>query len=217
MYLKILEEIKEQAYLSNRDPNNITLIAITKSRKIEEVKNLLNQGCKDFGESRVQEFLSKYHELPNDTRWHFIGSLQKNKVPKVLGKCHLIHSLDSLELAQTISKKSEKKTSVLLQVNTSLEATKHGLYANEWDRVLPEVLDLEGIEVKGLMTIGPNTDDVGKIRDSFKLLNELSHKWQHYYSDRASFSELSMGMSKDFKIAIQEGATLLRIGSALFI
>jgi pyridoxal phosphate enzyme (YggS family) len=216
MYSKILEEIKEQAYLSSRKLDDITLVAVSKSRPIEAINSLIKDGCKDFGESRVQEILVKMQALPLDLRWHFIGTLQKNKVSKIVDKTFLIHSVDSFELLEKISQKASRKNSVLLQVNTSFETTKHGLYAEEWEKVLPKVLKLPNLSIQGLMTMAPLTEDKDKVRDSFKNLRELKDKWQSLYFDHKEFFHLSMGMSQDFKIAIQEGATLLRIGSALF-
>jgi pyridoxal phosphate enzyme (YggS family) len=172
---------------------------------------LYNQGCRHFAENRVDAALEKMELLPEDIQWHLIGTLQKNKVRKVIGKFALIHSVDTPELAKKISDCSLEaglKTPILLQVNTSGEASKHGLSFEEWQKNYPEVANFEGIMIKGLMTMAPLVDDEKIIRTTFARLRELGKvlKLQH----------LSMGMSQDFPLAIAEGATLLRIGSALF-
>ena len=184
------------------------LVAVTKGRSVEEIMELYEQGIRDFGENRVQEALAKMEQLPKDIRWHFIGKLQKNKVSKVIGKFYLIHSVDTPELARLISQKSIETTSILLEVNTSGEGSKSGLSPQEWALEIENLKKLPHLEIKGLMTMAPLTDDEIAIRRCFSKLRELKEAW--------GFKELSMGMSSDFKIALEEGATMVRIGRKLY-
>ena len=172
---------------------------------------LYESGCRNFAESRVDAALEKIQQLPTDINWHLIGTLQKNKVRKIIGKFKLIHSVDSPELAKKISDCSLEaglKTSILLQANTSGEASKHGLNADEWLKRYQEVEGLQGVKVEGLMTMAPLVEDEKIVRNCFYALKKLGEKLKTYH--------LSMGMSQDYPLAIAEGATLLRIGSALF-
>lgn len=188
-------------------PKNVKLVAVTKNVPVEDISLVYELGCRDFGENRVQDALPKIEELPPDIRWHFIGTLQKNKVKKVVGNFALIHSVDSVELAQEISKQGID-TAILLQVNTSGEASKKGFTADEFRRDLAMIQKMPYIQVKGLMTMAPLTEDVDQIRMCFRRLRELR--------DESGLKELSMGMSHDYKIAIEEGATIVRVGSAIF-
>lgn len=205
----VLEKIKVAAIKSGRSLDEITLVIVTKNHTWEEILPLYEQGFLDFGENRVQEALSKMG--PVNVRWHLIGNLQKNKVKKVIGKFHLIHSVDSLELAKTLSKASGEShltTRILLQVNVSGEATKQGLSPQEWEMHKGEVLALPHLAIEGLMTMAPLTEDKALIRSVFRNLRAMRDQW--------GLMHLSMGMSHDFEIAIEEGSTLLRIGSAIF-
>lgn len=210
-YKSVLEEIRASAEAAGRNLADLRLVAVSKTQSAEAIETLYDAGQRDFGENRVQEALEKQLVCPKDVRWHLIGSLQRKKVPKVIGRFALIHSVDSAELAEKIASCSAQQglqTSVLLQVNCSGEESKHGLAPGDWERVLPEITQLAGLSVQGLMTMAPLTDDEALIRACFRQLRELRDAW--------GLSELSMGMSNDFRIAIEEGATLLRIGRALF-
>lgn len=212
----LLKEIATLARDAGRDPTEITLIAVTKNYPLEHVLPAYHSGCRHFGENRVQEALSKIEEAPSDLHWHLIGTLQKKKVPKVIGKFALIHSVDTPNLAQKISICSEEKgliTPILLQVNTSGEETKHGLSQDQWRQALDQIIPLPGIRLDGLMTMAPYTDDTDDIRACFKALRLFRDELQPTIP---TLRHLSMGMSHDYPIAIAEGATLLRIGSALF-
>lgn len=202
-----------------RNPEEIQLVAVSKTYPAELILEAYEAGCRDFGENRIQEVLQKIPLLPSDIRWHFIGTLQANKVNKGVGAFHLIHSVDSLELAYKISAVSQKReivTPILLEVNTSGEENKHGLSKEVWLRCLKEIDQLPNIYLKGLMTMAPLTDDQDRIRDCFRSLRQLREAFKIQLKNPAQFKELSMGMSHDYEIAIQEGATLLRIGTALF-
>lgn len=210
-YQRILEEIRNHAKNIGRNPEEIKLVAVTKGRTLEEVTPLIEAGAKDLGENREKEALFKMGHFPSSIRWHFIGTLQRNKVQKVLGKFHLIHSVDTLPLAEKIGEASVAqgiKTAVLLQVNTSGEASKHGLNPEDWRPFLEKVLSHPGLSVQGLMTMAPLTEDEAIIRRTFSSLRAFRDEW--------GLRDLSMGMSHDYKIAIEEGATILRIGSLLF-
>lgn len=189
----------------------VTVVAVSKQRSLEDILQVYRAGCRDFGENRVPEALEKIEKAPQDIRWHFIGMLQRKKVPKVIGKFALIHSVDSPELAKKISLCSADRgaeTSLLLQVNTSGEKTKHGFSPQELQKMFPQLLELPNIAIKGLMTMAPLTDDKEQIQSCFSQLRLLRDEFQLHH--------LSMGMSHDYPIAITEGATLVRIGTAIF-
>lgn len=211
-YLKVCEEVDREMAILGRKRDEVMIIAVSKTRTILEMQEVYNQGCRHFGESRTQEFLLKKDQMPQDIFWHFVGTLQKNKVSKVSGKCSLIHSVDSLDLAKKIT-----LTPVLLEVNTSLEPTKHGLTEEGWEEILEEVFQLPNLQILGLMTMAPLTSDEKRIRSCFAKLHSLQEKWRKRLANPSILPHLSMGMSHDFRFALKEGATLLRIGSAIFI
>ncbi len=218
-YDVIRRYVDELARQCGRDPADIVLVAVTKTEPMEQVLSAYAAGCRDFGESRVQEALEKIPLAPQDCRWHLIGTLQANKVNKVVGQFVLIHSVDSVVLAQKISQCSVDRgvvTPILLQVNTSGEVSKHGLTPDQCRREIPEVFALGGVAVRGLMTMAPLTEDEQVIRRCFSGLRNLRNEIMAWDGVPACFRELSMGMSHDYPLAIQEGATILRIGSAIF-
>ncbi|MGA8165564.1 MAG: YggS family pyridoxal phosphate-dependent enzyme [Waddliaceae bacterium] len=211
-YCHLLESIQEIALKCGRDPKEIALIAVTKGHSLDDVMPAYEAGCRDFGENRLQEGLGKIAEAPQDLHWHLIGTLQKKKVSKAIGPFALIHSVDTWELAQKISQQSEKRgvvTPVLLQANTSGEEAKHGLSSEGWKLIFDDVKKLPGIVVQGWMTMAPFVDDENLIGRTFSRLRELRDELQ-------PTGHLSMGMTHDYPIAIAEGATLLRIGTAIF-
>jgi PLP dependent protein len=213
---RVLDQIAEAATVAGRKKEDIALVAVSKGRSLSEMKEAYFLGIRDFGESRVEEALEKQAKLPSDIRWHYIGKLQKNKVNKIIGKFVLIHSVDSFELAEKISRASFErgnKTAILLEANTSGEQSKSGLSPEQWKALYQELLAFEGIEMHGLMTMAPLTEDEGVIRKCFSELRKLK---QELEEGGGNLDTLSMGMTNDFPLAIQEGATLLRIGTALF-
>ncbi len=194
-----------------KEAPHVTVIAVSKGHSSNSIQSVYEVGCRDFGENRIDEALVKIEECPKDIQWHFIGTLQSNKVRKAIGKFYLIHSVDSLSLAQKISDCSleqEVVSSVLLQVNTSGESSKHGFSIKEWVDYFDQVMQLKGLHVRGLMTIAPLDASSEDLRKYFKSLRLLKEK--------LGLSQLSMGMSHDYKIALEEGATLVRIGTAIF-
>lgn len=213
-YCELKENIRQIAQKWGRNPDDITLVAVSKGYTWDVVQPAYEAGCRDFGESRLQEALTKMDQAPTDIRWHYIGPLQKNKVRKVVESFSLIHSVDSIELLQKISACSQELgvvTRLLLEANTSGESSKHGLSPEEWKVEYPKMIQLKGISIEGLMTMAPLVEDEAIIRHCFGRLYELREELF-----RSSLPQLSMGMTHDYPIAIEKGATLLRIGTALF-
>lgn len=211
-----LVPLVEEARLKSQRKDPITLIAVSKHQPIEKILDAYNQGCRVFGESRVQEWELKRESLPKDIEWHFIGTLQKNKVRKVVPGASLIHSVDSISLAQKIAEVSQElnvNTKILLEVNTSGEATKHGFSKEEIEGAVEAISLFPCISIEGLMTIGPNTEDESLIRKAFRELREIK---ESLVKAGYPLKALSMGMSHDYPIAIKEGATLIRVGTLLF-
>ncbi len=214
--------VNKEAYKSIIDqlPAGTTLVAVSKTKPVEDILALYELGQRDFGENYVQELLDKQVTLPADIRWHFIGHLQSNKVKNIVPFVHLIHGVDSLKLLQEIDKQSKKinrTTNILLQVHIAREESKFGLDENELDEILnSDFLQQEKyqhISICGLMGMATFTEDPDKVRAEFKNLKRLHDK---YNKSLSNFSILSMGMSSDFKIALEEGSNMLRIGSLLF-
>ncbi len=211
------QKIEETCKKSSRNPADLKLIAVSKYFGIDKIIEAKNCGLTDFGENRAQELTLKFEKLGDTVVWHFIGTLQKNKVKFAVKAAELIHSVDSLELVEEINnraEKLEKVQNILLEVKTSEEETKSGLETDfEILGLVKRCSELKNINLKGLMTMAPLTDDTKIIRKSFKDLRNLKDK---IISQGYNLTELSMGMTSDFEIAIEEGATMLRIGSAVF-
>jgi len=216
-----LTEIKIRSFL-NSIPENVKVVAVSKTKPEEDILLVYESGHKIFGENRVQELTSKYDHLPKDIEWHLIGHLQSNKVKYVAKFVHLIHSIDSLKLLLAVNqeaKKVERVIDVLFQVYIAREETKFGLDERELYDILgsPEYKELGNIRVRGLMGIATFTENMDQVRKEFRQLKELFDSCKHTYFDELDyFSELSMGMSGDYIIAIEEGATIIRVGSLLF-
>lgn len=218
-YSTLKLKVFSQAMSCGRNPADITIIAVSKGHPWDQIEPIYMQGCRDFGESRFIEAIEKKNSASQDIEWHLIGTLQSNKVTKVVGEFSLIHSVDQSALLAKISQVSEFReleTSVLLQVNTSGEISKHGLSIDEWRKELELLVDMPGICICGLMTMAPVTSDEQVIRQAFRDLRLFRDELREKYGEIHSFHHLSMGMSNDYLIAIEEGATLLRIGSLLF-
>lgn len=197
----------------------VKLVAVSKTKPESDIMEAYDAGVRDFGENKVQELVSKYEDLPKDIRWHLIGHLQRNKVKYIIGKTYLIHSVDSLRLAQEIEKEAAKKNvtvDILVQVNISGEESKFGVTKEEAPALVDEIIKMPHINLKGLMTIAPETSNPEEIRYVFKGLKELSIDIKYLNRDNNPVCELSMGMSGDFEAAIVEGATYVRIGSSIF-
>ena len=216
----VRKRIENAAAKTGRDSSEIKLVAVTKKVEPERVIKSINLGINTFGENYAQEFRDKFKvlekEVDQEIKWHFIGQLQKNKVKYVMGKVELIHSLDSLSVAEEINKRAENMgitVPVLIEVDTGGEESKGGINPSKLEEFLKELRCLSSIDVQGLMTMPPYFDDPETARPFFYRLRELRD------SLLASFpklNELSMGMSGDFEVAIEEGATIIRVGSAIF-
>ncbi len=197
--------------LSHRSPEEITLVAVTKGFEASEIRTAFDCGVRNFGENRVQEAEDKIGQLADlkpDVTWHMVGHLQSNKAKTAVGLFDIIHSVDSVRLAEVLSRRVEKAFPVLLQVNVSGEATKGGFAVNEVESAVEEMRRLPNLKVMGLMTIAPLVADVEKARPVFRKLRQLG--------DSLRLEHLSMGMTDDFEVAVEEGATMLRIGRAIF-
>jgi len=204
----------------------VKLIAVSKTKPIEDILYLYNLGHRDFGENYVQELTAKQAELPQDLRWHFIGHLQSNKVKYIAPFVHLIHGVDSLKLLKEINKQAAKNNRVincLLQVHIATEETKFGLDAAELEELIysPELPALQNVRIVGLMGMASFSDDMQLVRSEFQTLRSLFDKYSHLSSENClplaiGMSTLSMGMSADYEVAIEEGSTMIRVGSLLF-
>ncbi len=210
--------IARAALKSGRHPEDVQLVAVTKMVPVDLLGEAISRGIKVFGENRVQDFLAKHEALGDRVEWHLIGNLQQNKAKYLVDKVGLIHSLDSINLARRLDSLSEsgrRRWKVLVQVNVAAEATKHGLTTEDAPAFLDEIRSLKGLDVLGLMTIAPYVENPEAVRPVFRRLRSLREEVSR---NRAwlNLQHLSMGMSNDFEIAIEEGATMVRIGSALF-
>jgi PLP dependent protein len=216
----VIHHIGEAAQKAGRSPDSIRLIVVSKQMPSDKIIEAYQAGAKCFGENKVQEAVSKIDEVSaKDISWHFIGHLQKNKIKFLDSRFDLIHSVDSLYLAEKISTYCEgqnRKQAVLLQVNVSGEEAKFGMTPSELEEQLPSFGQLNGIQVQGLMTIPPQDPDAENSRQYYSALRELRDKLQTLGIEGVELNELSMGMSNDYPIAVEEGATLVRVGTAIF-
>lgn len=200
------------------------LVAVSKTKPADAIKELYNLGHRDFGENYVQELVEKQSTLPTDIRWHFIGHLQSNKVKYIAPFVHLIHGIDSLKLLKEVNKqalKNNRTIQVLLQVHIASEETKFGMDEKELDEILTEptktiIIDLRNIQIMGLMGMASFSDDQELVRSEFRRLKQLFDKYAQSKSPILKLQILSMGMSSDYKIALEEGSTMIRIGSSIF-
>lgn len=214
--LQTIEQRVEQAcQLAGRKKDEVKIIAVTKYVTVERAKEALAAGITHLGENRDDPFLTKYESIKNDATWHFIGTLQTRKVKNIIDQVDYIHSLDRISLAEEINKRANKKIKCLVQVNVSNEATKHGLKKEEVLSFIHKCEPYKMIEIVGLMTMAPLVEDQEIIKHTFAGLKSLQEEIKQLQLPYAPCTELSMGMSNDFEIAILEGATMIRIGTAL--
>ena len=202
-----------------RAPSEITLVAVSKTKPVSMLQEAYDAGARVFGENKVQEIMDKYDQLPSDIQWHMIGHLQRNKVKYIIDKVAMIHSVDSLRLAQTIEQEAAKKDLVipiLLEVNVAEEDTKFGLKVEEVLPLLEQISSFSHIQVKGLMTIAPFVENPEENREVFRTLKKLSVDISAKNINNVTMSVLSMGMTGDYQVAVQEGSTMVRVGTGIF-
>jgi hypothetical protein len=211
--------IKRECEKAGRNEDEVTLIAVSKTKPVEMLQEAYDYGCRDFGENKVQELLDKYEILPKDIRWHMIGHLQTNKVKYIVDKVYLIHSVDSLRLAQEISREAVKKNvsvDILIEVNVAGEETKFGTTCGEVKELVREISKLPNVCIKGLMTIAPFVENAEENRVYFSKLRELAVDIDSENIDNVSMKFLSMGMTGDYPVAVSEGAAYVRVGTGIF-
>lgn len=213
------QNIVEACMKSERDNTKVLLIAVSKTKPVEMIQEAYDLGVRDFGENKVQELLNKMEILPKDIRWHMIGHLQRNKVKYLVGKVALIHSVDSLRLAEEISKEATKQkicVDILVEVNVAEEVSKFGTSVEDTIALVEQISRLPGICVKGFMTVAPISDNLESNRIHFRNLHQLAVDIQNKNIDNVSVEILSMGMTGDYKTAIEEGSTCVRVGAGIF-
>ena len=218
-YEEVEQRVQKACAKSGRDRSEVTLIAVSKTKPVEMLQEIYDLDQRDFGENKVQEMTQKYEVMPQDIRWHLIGHLQQNKVKYIVDKACLIHSVDSIRLAETISKEAGKHNCIvpiLIEVNVAEEESKFGVKVSETLPLIEEIAKLPGISVQGLMTIAPYVTDPEENRPVFKKLKELSVDIEQKNINNVTMSILSMGMTGDYEVAIEEGATMVRVGTGIF-
>lgn len=215
----VRQRIKNAAKISGRNPEDITLVAVTKNQPVSAVEEVIKAGIRDIGENRNQELLAKYKAVDGDVNWHFIGHLQRNKVKYIIPFVYLIQSVDSTPLAEEISKRAAKigkVQDILLEVNISGEATKYGFPPKEVVPAIEELAQLKNIYIKGLMMMAPLLDNREQLRPYFAELKEMFDDLYSRHEPNVEMRYLSMGMTGDFEVAIEEGSNMVRIGTAIF-
>ncbi|MGN8630638.1 YggS family pyridoxal phosphate-dependent enzyme [Blautia sp. HCP3S3_G3] len=216
---QVRENIRKACEAVGRDSKEVTLVAVSKTKPVEMLKEAYDAQARVFGENKVQEIMDKYDRLPEDIQWHMIGHLQRNKVKYIVDKVAMIHSVDSMRLAETIEQEAAKheiRVPVLVEVNVAQEDSKFGL---KMDEVLPFVMQaskLPHLEIRGLMTIAPYVEDPEENRKIFRQLKKLSVDIADKNINNITMSVLSMGMTGDYEVAVQEGATMVRVGTGIF-
>ena len=216
---QVQKNIKEACERAGRDTDEVTLIAVSKTKPVEMLQEIYDCGIREFGENKVQEMCNKMETMPSDIRWNMIGHLQTNKVKYIVGKTSLIHSVDSLHLAKEIQKQAVKNNvicDILVEVNIAGEESKFGTSKAEAIALVEEIAKLDHIRVKGLMTIAPFVENPEDNRQYFRGIKQLSVDIAAKNIDNVSMNILSMGMTGDYSVAIEEGATMVRVGTGIF-
>lgn len=216
---KVRQRIEAACKRVGRDPSEVTLIAVSKTKPAEVIMEAYEEGQRVFGENKVQELTGKIEELPKDIKWHMIGHLQRNKVKYIIGNVDLIHSVDSYRLAEAINIESKKRgiiTPILIEVNAAGEMSKFGVRPEETLHLVSDISELDSVKINGLMTIAPYVVDAEENRVFFHKIRELSVDICNKNIDNVNMDILSMGMTGDYEVAIEEGATLVRVGTGIF-
>ena len=216
---QVQKNIEEACKKAGRDPKEVTLIAVSKTKPVETLKEAYDLGVRVFGENKVQELDKKIDSLPDDISWHMIGHLQRNKVKYIAGRVDLIHSVDSYRLAEEINIQAKKRgivIPILIEVNVAGEDSKFGVSPDETLELIKEISELDGVSIKGLMTIAPYVVDSEENREIFHKIKDLSIDISAQNIDNVSMDILSMGMTGDYMVAIEEGATMVRVGTGIF-
>ncbi|HIS47551.1 MAG TPA: YggS family pyridoxal phosphate-dependent enzyme [Candidatus Scybalocola faecigallinarum] len=215
----VRDNIEKACSRCGRDPKEVTLIAVSKTKPVEDVRAAMAAGMEYFGENKVQELTMKMDTITEPLHWNMIGHLQKNKVKYIVGRAELIHSVDSLDLAQKIQSEAAKKNAVaniLLEVNVSGEESKFGIRPEQLEDLVRQIAVLPNVHIKGLMTVAPFTEDPEENRQYFRNLRNLAVDIKSKNIDNVTMSVLSMGMTGDYMVAIEEGATMVRVGTGIF-
>ena len=218
-FREVEQRIEAACRRSGRDPKEVTLIAVSKTKPVEMLKEAYDFGARIFGENKVQELTEKYDRLPRDIHWHLIGHLQRNKVKYIIDKVDLIHSVDSIRLAEAIDKEAQKHgltANILVEVNVAGEESKFGVSPEEAESFIEKIAGFPHIKVCGLMTIAPFVENPEENRPYFQRLRKLSVDIAAKKVNNVTMSILSMGMTNDFEVAVEEGATMVRVGTGLF-
>jgi len=218
-YRDVEERVRRACERSGRSRSDVTLIAVSKTKPVSMIREAMEAGADVFGENKVQELCEKYEELPKELHWHMIGHLQRNKVKYVVDKAELIHSVDSLRLAEEISKEAGKKkiqAKILIEVNVAEEESKFGICMDETEDLIRSAAALPNICICGLMTIAPYVADPEENRPIFRSLRKLAVDIKIKNIDNVHMDVLSMGMTGDYEVAIEEGATMVRVGTGIF-
>lgn len=216
---EVRNNIDNACIRSGRDPKDVTLIAVSKTKPVEMLLEAYEAGVRNFGENKVQEIVDKIDKLPADARFHMIGHLQTNKVKYIIDRIYMIHSLDSIKLAMEIDKRAKAVGRVipcLVEINIGNEESKYGIKPEEAAQFIEDISGLEGIEIKGLMCVAPAVDNPEDAREYFVRMRELSVDITRKNNDNIELSILSMGMSGDYTVAVEEGAGYVRVGSSIF-
>ncbi|MDE7436237.1 MAG: YggS family pyridoxal phosphate-dependent enzyme [Lachnospiraceae bacterium] len=217
--IQVEEKINAACQRAGRSRSEVTLIAVSKTKPIPMLSEIYAEGIRNFGENKVQEILEKHEELPNDIKWHMIGHLQRNKVKSVIDKVSLIHSVDSFRLAEEINIQAKKKNitvPILVQVNIAGEDTKFGITREDAIVLTEQIAELDNLRIQGLMTIAPLVNDPEDNRQYFRGIRQLSVDIRNKNIDNVCMDILSMGMTGDYEVAIEEGATMVRVGTGIF-
>lgn len=218
-YAEVLDKVQKACVRAGRETSEVTLIAVSKTKPVSMIEELLDVPVVDFGENKPQELKEKYEVLPKNLKWHMIGHLQRNKVKYIIDKACMIHSVDSLRLAEQIQEEAQKKDvvmPVLIEVNIAQEDTKFGVSKEETLPLIQEIAKFPNIKVCGLMTIAPFVDDPEENRVHFRNLYNLFLDIKAQNLDNVCMMHLSMGMTNDYEVAVEEGATLVRVGTGIF-